>query len=682
MSFFKELKRRNVFRIAVAYLVLGWVAMQVSDVLVNALELPALMNKAVLALLAIGLIPTLVFSWVYEMTPEGVKRESEINRNESITTHTAKKLDLVVILLLMVAIVMFATDRYLRVPGTVNLPLASSKPVNEISEVPVVAVLPLQALSTEDEGVFLAAGLHDDLLTRLARLQAFRVISRTSVMEYANTTKNMRQIGEELGAGFILEGGLQAIGGRVRINAQLIDTETDEHLWANTFDKELTTANLFEVQAEIATAIAEAMHAALSPDDVETMQGVPTQNLAAYRAYLKAYETRGNLSKPALHASIEWFRKAVELDPNFAEAWAGLSLSLARRYWEEGGEWDASPDVSLRDASSVALQRAQAIDPGGVETLMSEAYYSYYGFRDYSTALIVLGRAEALSPHNQRVIALRGFLLRRLGRLSESADALLLSLEGNPNSAPTLREALFTLMASSRCQEASALAAVALGRYPTDDGVLNASARISLHCDENVEAGRQLAERIKITTLQQLRLVVKHLLYAQDYDAAILALTSFETQMDKGSIGHLTITNLLTWLYRKTGQQVQSGEALRAAVEIAASLGDTGATTYAQRALTSALSGDVKATLDLGEQTLASLPNDAYLQPVFRYRVVKAYTIAGAVDEALTQLEIMLSEPGGSKITVLMIDPFLAPLRTHSRFQNIVKNLPAAGETR
>ena len=133
---------------------------------------------------------------------------------------------------------------------------------------PVVAVLPLQALSTEDAGKFLAAGLHDDLLTRLSRLQAFRVISRTSVMEYADTRKNIREIGAELGAGYILEGGLQAIGGNVRINAQLIDASTDEHLWAETYDRALTTANLFEVQGDIAGAIADAMHAALSPQEV------------------------------------------------------------------------------------------------------------------------------------------------------------------------------------------------------------------------------------------------------------------------------------------------------------------------------------------------------------------------------------------------------------------------------
>ena len=298
----------------------------------------------------------------------------------------------------MVAIVLFAADRFLGVTGFGDTPVATTHPVTSASKVPVVAVLPLKALSTEDEGHFLASGLHDDLLTRLARLDTFRVISRTSVMEYADTKKNLRQIAGELGAGFIIEGGLQALGGQVRINAQLIDASTDEHLWAQTFDRQLTTVNLFEVQAEIAAAIANALQTTLSPREVAVMEEVPTRNLDAYRAYLAVMEVRGDLNLSSLHGGVDAFRRAVELDPDFAEAWGMLAEAYARRYWEEGGEMDASPDPSLLEASKQALERARDLDPDGVATLQAEAYYHYYGFRDYSAALIVLGRAEALAP--------------------------------------------------------------------------------------------------------------------------------------------------------------------------------------------------------------------------------------------------------------------------------------------
>ncbi|MDX1698558.1 MAG: hypothetical protein R3308_09745, partial [Thiohalobacterales bacterium] len=287
MSLFEELKRRNVFRVALAYLVLAWLMLQVADVLVDALELPSVWSKGIIALLVIGFIPTIVFSWVYELTPEGVKRESEVDRSQSITPDTGRKLNIAVVVMLALAIVLFSAEHFLGDRGTEPAAIAAapatspggSEAATTADAVPVVAVLPLQALSTEEEGRFLASGLHDDLLTRLARLEAFRVISRTSVMEYANTTKNLKQIADELGASYIVEGGLQAIGGRVRINAQLIDAESDEHLWAETYEQALTPANLFEVQAEIASAIAEATRATLSPHDVEVLEEVPTENL-------------------------------------------------------------------------------------------------------------------------------------------------------------------------------------------------------------------------------------------------------------------------------------------------------------------------------------------------------------------------------------------------------------------
>ena len=205
MSIYSELKRRNVFRVAAGYVVLTWLMLQVADVLMDTIGLPAIWGKAVLGLLLIGFPPVLIFSWIYEMTPEGIRREKEITANASITSHTAKKLNITVIVLLIIAIGIFAIDKFIAAPGSSPGPIATSTPSPDA--VPVVAVLPLQAFSTEEEGIFLASGLHDDLLTRLARLQSFKVISRTSVMEYANTTKNLREIGAELGASYILEGG-------------------------------------------------------------------------------------------------------------------------------------------------------------------------------------------------------------------------------------------------------------------------------------------------------------------------------------------------------------------------------------------------------------------------------------------------------------------------------------------
>ena len=216
MSILAELKRRNVFRVGVAYLVTAWVLLQIADVVFPALNLPAWSLTLITLLLAAGLVPVLIIAWAYELTPEGVKRESEVDRSQSITGETGRKLNIVTIIMVVVGAALLLTDRFV-----LGVPDGRGRTSDDI-DVPTIAVLPFAATGSDDGGV-LAAGLHDDLLTKLAKLGAFRVISRTSMMEYADRTKNMRQIGEELGAGYILEGSVQSVGERVRINAQLID---------------------------------------------------------------------------------------------------------------------------------------------------------------------------------------------------------------------------------------------------------------------------------------------------------------------------------------------------------------------------------------------------------------------------------------------------------------------------
>jgi TolB-like protein len=301
-SFVKELNRRNVFRVAIAYLVLAWLMAQVAELLLDAFGAPPWVLKSLFALMLVGFPIVVFFAWAFELTPEGVKLEREVDRERTITGHTGRKLDRAIIVLLLLAVAWFAWDRYR--PGGLANPLAPQaeqrltddiRQFEDVDVLPVVAVLPFKATGSDDGG-FLAAGLHDDLLTRLAKLEAFRVISRTSMMEYAGTTKNMRQIGQELGAGYILEGGVQAIGGRVRVNAQLIDASADQHIWADNYNREMSTENLFDVQAELAAAIAVAMQTSLSPSDLALVEEVLTENMAAYNAYLRGIREMGKPS--------------------------------------------------------------------------------------------------------------------------------------------------------------------------------------------------------------------------------------------------------------------------------------------------------------------------------------------------------------------------------------------------
>jgi TolB-like protein len=261
----------------------------------------------VFLLLVVGFLLALILSWAYELTPEGVKKERDVDRSDSVTRVTGRKLDFFIIAALTLALVFVVIDQYV---------LEQPAPTTTISEdLRSIAVLPFTNRSAEEENAaFFADGVHDELLTRLSKIGDLKVISRTSVLEYRDTTKNMRQIGDELGVGSILEGGVQRAGNTVRINVQLINAQTDEHLWANTYDRELSASNIFAIQSEISTSIANALRAKLSPDEQERIAEIPTQNVEALEAYFAGQQMLYRRDAQALQSAIKYFERAIKLN--------------------------------------------------------------------------------------------------------------------------------------------------------------------------------------------------------------------------------------------------------------------------------------------------------------------------------------------------------------------------------
>ncbi len=257
-SFLTELKRRNVLRVAAAYAVVAWIIIEAGSVLLPTFGASESAFKIYVIVVLVGFLASLVFAWVFELTPEGVKLEKNVDRSASITPQTGRKLDFIIIALLAIALAISLT---LNVTGMRDVDVAPLAAVDRSS----IAVLPFTSRSTDPDNQLFADGIHDDLLTRLANIAALKVISRTSMMEYRDTTKNLRQIAEELGVGTVLEGAVQRIGDNVRINAQLIDATTDEHIWAKTYDRQLSAVNLFAIQSEISGEISRALKARRSP---------------------------------------------------------------------------------------------------------------------------------------------------------------------------------------------------------------------------------------------------------------------------------------------------------------------------------------------------------------------------------------------------------------------------------
>jgi TolB-like protein/Flp pilus assembly protein TadD len=417
MGLVSELRRRNVLRMLVLYVVTAWLIMQVAEVLIDLANLPDWVGTTTLWLLAIGFPIALIFSWFYEVTPEGISLEKNVARGESITHVTGRRLDFLVISLLCAAVILFAYDKW-----WIGPPLEQS-----------IAVLPFENTSPDkDSADFLAIGIQDDLVTRLSKIADLKVISRTSTERYRDTKKTARNIGRELGVSKVLQGAVQRAGDQIRVNVQLIDAVMDEHLWAATYDRDLTAENVFAIQSEIVEAIIQELKSTLTPEETLQLATMPTRNFDAYTAYLNGRNLADIESVESLDAAIVHFKMAIELDGNFALAYVGLAdtyLTLAANFL--GG---------LSTDESNALAEPPLIQALALDSSLGEAHATLGLLRQQQGNLQAAEQAyqEAISlrPNYPRVFRLYGRLRWRQGRSEEAMELLQTALSLDPFSVP------------------------------------------------------------------------------------------------------------------------------------------------------------------------------------------------------------------------------------------------------
>jgi TolB-like protein len=381
-----ELKRRNVMRVAIAYAIAGWVLMQIAATVLPIFEAPPWTLKVVTFLIVLGFPIALILAWAFELTPEGIKREADVERSDSITTQTGRKLDRAIIVVLLAAITWLAADKLLWTDGETRI----------TEDKRSVAVIPFQNMSQDTANEPFTIGIHDDLLTQISRIGSIKTISRTSVLQYRDTTKTIPEIAQELGVATILEGGVQRAGARVRINAQLIDAATDEHLWAETYDRELNAINIFAIQSEIALAIAEALHATLTEDEHQRIANVPTRSIAALESYFVGKQLIEQRNIDSLLAAVEYFKEVIKLDPDFALAHSGLAdaYMLLPEYTE-------SIDLlEVQEKSQAAAAKAISLDPDLPEVLTSMGWNRLNRDYDWAGAEKMLRRALEIQANN------------------------------------------------------------------------------------------------------------------------------------------------------------------------------------------------------------------------------------------------------------------------------------------
>src|SRR5438093_4513359 len=278
-NFFAELKRRNVIRMAGLYLVGAWLVVQVAGTVLPMFGAPEWLPRTIVVLLAIGFVPAVIFSWVFELTPEGLKRDEDVAPEQSIAPQTGRRMDRMIIVVLALALGYFAFDKFVLAPRREAALVASALPNESKSVINAksVAVLPFENLSEEKQNEYFAEGVQDEILTDLAKIADLKVISRASVMHYkSGAARNLRQIGKELGVANVVEGSVQRAANRVRVNAQLVDARTDRHLWAQTYDRDL--ADVFAIQSEIAKTIADQLQAKLTGQEEQLIAAKPTDN--------------------------------------------------------------------------------------------------------------------------------------------------------------------------------------------------------------------------------------------------------------------------------------------------------------------------------------------------------------------------------------------------------------------
>ncbi len=689
MSLFTELKRRNVFRVSIAYLVGAWLLVQVADVLLDLVGASDVVLRALAVLLGLGLIPTVIFAWVYEMTPEGVRKASEIDTDQSITQHTGKKLEVVTIFLVVAAVAFVIVERYL--PGE-----QSAEPALPVSEAPVVqeppaaedeiaedeysltsiAVLPFANRSNQDDDLYFTDGIHDDLLTQLAKIGGLTVISRTSVMKYRGTTQTLGEIGAELKVGAILEGGVQKVGDRVRINAQLIEAATDRHLWAETFDRELTAENVFELQSEIALRIVDAIAVQLSPEEERILAQVPTRSLEAYDAYVRAREIYygANYARSQEMAAEPFLERAVELDPNYLDAQILLAHIYGQKVWRGV---DTSDELLRKYRDKIEL--ANRLDPDSPGTLRARANYHYRVERDYDRSLELLERALKVAPGDVDIHGDLGLTLRRLGRWDESIASLQRALELDPANS-FYHSLLLETLAMTRDWQAIVDQSDPLEDADPDRLDAQIDRALALfNLTGNLEPMEQVFERMNLalsTNFQQWSWRV-HVLQ-RDYERALEVLEGpvwAEAVDDPGQNGlvyHLQIANVLRLMGNEERANLHFQEVIDRREELTLSSILNRGTDYLLIASAMARIGDFEEALALANRILEERTHESDAVqgnlPYFVRALIRG--LSGDRDGAIEDLKVVLNNPGNPILTAweLYYDPNWDFMRDDPRF--------------
>jgi len=674
-KFFAELKRRNVYKVAIAYGVVAWLLIQVATQVFPFFEIPNWVVRLVVLVIIIGFPIALIVAWAFELTPQGLKR-TEVADAMPTRSSAHRAWIYVVIIAGAIAIGLFSIERFTRRNNLVNqstLPELSAKSI---------AVLPFDNLSRDPDNAYFAEGIHDEILTRLSKIADLKVISRTSTQHYKSAPENLPDIAKQLGVAHILEGSVQKSGDAVRVNVQLIKAANDSHLWADTFDRKLT--DIFSVESEVAKAIAEQLRAHLTGQEEQVIAAKPTDNPEAYDAYLRglAYNLKTANSPANSLGAQKYLREAVRLDPKFALSWALLSFVEARGYLTQ----TLQPTVALREEARQAAETALTLQPNLGEAVLAKGFYHYACLKDYDSAVHYYEEARQFLPNSSRIPESLAYVERRRGQWDRS--------ESYFNEAERLDPRNVLLLTQH------AQSYIALRRFP--------------------EALRKLDQVLDITPDDLDTLILKAAIAQAEADlpraSAILAplhpaaddIPAFETQVYQAILerrpgqiiprlkeilarpdpalgfynGELRFW--LGWAQEVAGDHAAAQESWRQARSELEPFLKEQPENYLlieDLALTNMGLGDKAAALALAERVIAANPieKDVLTGPRLLDIFARVAARMGEPDRAITALQKLLSIPYEGPVAsnvpltpaLLRLDPMFDPLRNDPRFEKL-----------
>jgi TolB-like protein/predicted Zn-dependent protease len=678
-SFFAELKRRNVYKVAVAYAVASWLLIQIATQVFPFFEIPNWAVRLVVLLLIAGFPVALVFSWAFEITPEGIKRESEIAPNKSITHHTGRKIVALTVALALIAagLLSFQLLRSKRSTTTQKTVSAETGSISEKS----IAVLPFDNLSDDKSNAYFAEGIQDEILTRLSKIAALKVISRSSTQKYKSTPDNLREVGKQLGVANLLEGSVQKVANAVHINVQLINALTDDHLWAESYNRKLD--DVFAVEGEVASAIADQLNAKLSGTEQKAVTDKPTQNTAAYDAYLRGLAIEHTrYSYEAYQQAARDYVEAVQLDPNFAFAWARLAVLRSFLFFNA-----VDQNTNTAGAVKEAADRAMALAPEAGESWIAQGAYRYRVLRDFAGAVTAYKQAQIRLPNNSYLLQNLAFVQRRLGLWQEAEAMFKKALELDPRDFQLLGSIggeFYTYL--RRFDDARAAMDRALEISP-DSASVRASKAVTFQNEGRLDEAAQELARIPADATDDFVVSPRIIqaIYERHFDQAISVverkLRSVPAGQPLDAVTELALVQL-GFCQQWTGRDEDARQSFSRAIEAIKPKPDAPVPadangTPSTLALAYAGLGEKAKAVEQAQRSAKDYDTDAVNKPWALTILAQIQARFGDHDAAIAALPRLLQIPAGLNRANLKLDPFWDPLRKDPRFTKLIAEPPS-----